>query len=199
MFILNLCQNFVNRHNQKSESYCLRSFIVLPFAPSLFQRSQHSLLRPLRSSSFLPFSLVFSTSFIAAKASSAFMYFCAFRSISAIVFGGFFTSETTNSLDFNPALKVVSSTLSSTLSTSNVSQVKRFTYNLRISISPCLMVSKWVAILLKHCPSTKWRKKELSNCSKLSIDVAGNFVNHSLTASLRVVGNERHNILSRGC
>ena len=29
------------------------------------------------------------------------MYFCAFRSISAIVLGGFFVSETTNSLNFN--------------------------------------------------------------------------------------------------
>jgi len=54
------------------------------------------------------------------------MYFYAFRSIFAIVLGGFFASETTNSLDFNPALKVVNCTLSSASSTSRVSRVKRF-------------------------------------------------------------------------
>ena len=159
---------------------------MLPFSSSLM-------------SSFLPFSLDFSTSFIAAKASSAFMYLCAFKSISAIIFGGFFASETTNPLDFNPALKVVSCTLSSTLLTSKVSQVKRFLYDLKVSFSLCLMVSKWSAGLLKHCPPTKWRKKELPNCSKLSIDDVGNFVNHSLVAPLKVVGKEWYSISLRGC
>ena len=51
----------------------------------------------------------------------AFIYFYAFRSISAIIFEGFFMSKTTKSLDFNLALKVVNYTLSSTSSTSNVS------------------------------------------------------------------------------
>ena len=111
------------------------------------------------------------------------MYFYAFRSISAIVFGGFFANETTNSLDFNPALKVVSCTLSS--ATSNVSRVKRFTYDLRVSFCPCLMVSKWFAGLLGCCPPMKWHKKELPNCSKLSMDDVGNFVNHSLTTPLK--------------
>ncbi|XP_023890190.2 uncharacterized protein LOC112002263 [Quercus suber] len=77
---------------------------------------------------------------MAANASSAFMYFCAFRSISAIVFGGFFVSDETSSLDLNPTLKVVSYTLSSASSTSSVSRVKRFTYDLRVSFSPCLML-----------------------------------------------------------
>ena len=36
----------------------------------------------------------------------------------------------------------------------------------------------------------KWRKKALLNCSKLSMDEVGNFVNHSLAAPLRVVGKE---------
>ena len=99
-------------------------------------------------------------------------------------------SETTNSLDFNPALKVVSYTLSSALSTSIVSRVKHFTNDLRVSFSPCLMVSKWSIGLLGHCPLKKWRKKELPNCLKLSMDDVGNFVNHSLTAPLRVAGNE---------
>ena len=99
-------------------------------------------------------------------------------------------SETTNSLDFNPALKVVNYTLLSTSSTSRVSRVKHFTYDLRVSFSPCLMVSKWSASLLRHCPLARWRKKALLNCSNLSIDDVGNFVNHSLATPLRVVGKE---------
>ena len=164
------------------------SSFLLPL--SLVLRSEGSLFHPLRSSSFLPFSLVFSASFIAAKASSAFMYFYAFKSISTIVFGGFFTSETRNSLDFNPALKVINYTLSSASSTSKVSRVKRFTYDLKVSFSSCLMVSKWSASLLKRCPPTKWRKKALPNYSKLSMDDVGNFVNHSVATPLRMVGKE---------
>ena len=57
-------------------------------------------------------------------------------------FKGFFASEATRSLDLNPALKVVSCTLSSASSTSKVSRVKRFTYDHRISFSPCLIVSR---------------------------------------------------------
>ena len=130
------------------------------------------------------------SSCIAAKTSSAFIYFCAFRSIFAIVLGGFFASETTNSLDFNPTLKVINYTLSSTSSTFRVSRVKRFTYDLRVSFSPCLIVSKWSTRLFGNCPPMKWRKKALLNCSKLSMDDVGNFVKQSLAASLRVVGKE---------
>ena len=136
---------------------------------------------------------------MSANASSAFMYFCAFRSISAIVLGGFFASETTNSLDFSPALKVINYTLLLASFTSRVSWVKRFTYNLSASFSPCLMVSKWSAGLLGRCPLMKWRRKALLNYSKLSMDEVGNFVNHSLTAPLRVVGKEWHSISSGGC
>ena len=127
------------------------------------------------------------------------MYFYAFRSIFAIVRGGFFVSETTNTLDFNPTLKVVNCTLSSASSTSKVSQVKRFTYDLRVSFSPCLIVSRWSASLLRRCPLTKWRKKELPNCSKLLMDDVGNFVSYTLAAPLRVVGKERYSISSGGC
>ena len=49
---------------------------------------------------------------------------------------------TTNSLDFNPALKVVNYTLSSVSSISSTSLVKHFTYDLRDSLSPYLMVSR---------------------------------------------------------
>ena len=122
------------------------------------------------------------------------MYFCTFRSISTIVLGGFFVSETINSLDFSPALKVINYTLSSASSTSKVSRVKHFMYDLRVSFSLCLMVSKWSAGLLGCCPSTKWCKKALLNYSKLSMDEVGNFVNHSLTTPLKEVGKERHNI-----
>ena len=173
------------------------SSFLLP--PSLFWQSECSLFHPLRSSSFLPFSLAFSTSFIAAKAFSAFMYFYAFKSISEIIFRGFFASEITNYLDFNPALKVVSYTLSLASVTSKVSRVKRFTYNLRVSFSLCLMVSKWSTGLLKRYPPTKWRKKELPNWLKLSMDDVGNFMNYSLAAPLRVVGSEQHIISSGGC
>ena len=143
-------------------SFCLLLSLVWWFGRSLFH--------PLRSSSFIPLSSVFSTSFITAKAFSAFMYFYAFRSISTIVLGGFFVSETTNSLDLNLALKVVNCTLSSASSTSKVSQVKRFTYDLKVSFSSCLMVSKWSAGLFGRCPPMKWCKKALPNCSKLLMD-----------------------------
>ena len=54
------------------------------------------------------------------------------------------------------------------------------------------MVSKWFAGLFGRCPPMKCCKKALPNCSKLSMDDVGNFVNHSLAAPLRVVGKERH-------
>ena len=45
----------------------------------------------------------------------------------------------------------------------------------------------------------KWRRKALLSCSKLSMDEFGSFVNHSLAAAFRVVGNKRHSISSGGC
>ena len=129
-------------------------------------------------------------SLMAASASSASMYFYAFRSISAIFLEGFFACNTTNSLDFSPALRVVNCTLSLVSSTSRVFLMNCFTYDLRVSFSPCLIVSKWSAGLLRHCPPTKWRKKALLNYSKLLMDEVGNFVNYALVAPLRVVGKE---------
>ena len=161
--------------------------------------SGRSLFCPLRSSSFLPLSPGFSMSLMAAIASSAFMYFCALISISAIVLGGFFASEATRSLDLNPILKVVNCTLSSASSTSKVSRVKHFMYDLKVSLSPCWMVSRWSAGLLGRCPPIKWRRKALLSYSKLSTNDVGNLVNHSLAAPLRVVGKERHSISSGGC
>ena len=111
-------------------------FNILAICPIPFSSSSVILLL------FLLF-LGLSTPSIDAKASSSFIYFCAFKSISAIVLGGFFTRETMNSLDFNPTLKVVSCTLSFASSTSKVSRVKCVTYYLGVSFSPCLMVSKW--------------------------------------------------------
>ena len=65
--------------------------------PSSFRRSAQSLFCPLRSSSFsFFFSLVLSTPSMAAKASSAFMYFCAFNNASTIVLGGFLAKKATN-------------------------------------------------------------------------------------------------------
>ena len=174
----------------------LSSFLLFT---SMSRRSGRSLFCPLHSSSFLPLSPGFSTSLMAATASSSFMYFCALMSISTIIFGGFFASKATRSLDLSPALKVVSYTLSSASSTSRVSRVKRFTYDLKVSLSPCLMVSKWSAGLLGCCPPMKCHKKALLNCSKLYIDEIGNLVNHSLAAPLRVMGKERHRISFDGC
>ena len=160
-------------------------------------------LFPFSSSSVVlllfPFSLGFSTPSIPTKVSLAFIYFYAFKSISAIFLEGFFARETTNSLDFNWALKVVSYTLSSTSSTSKFSRVKRITYDLKVSFSPYLMVSKWFASLFGRCPPTKWQRKELPSCSKLSMDDVGSLVNHSLATPLRVVEKERHKISSGGC
>ena len=102
-------------------------------------------------------------------------------------------------IDFNLALKVVSCTLLSTSSTSSVSRVKRFTYDHKVSFSPCLMVSKWFTGLFGCCLPTKWHRKALPNCLKLSIDNVGSFVNHSFAALLRVVGNDRQSILLGGC
>ena len=56
------------------------------------------------------------------------------------------------------------------------------------------MVNRWSAGLFGCCPLTKWRRKELLSCSKLSIDDVGSLVNHYLVAPLRVVGKERYSI-----
>ena len=45
----------------------------------------------------------------------------------------------------------------------------------------------------------KWRRKVLLNYSKLSMDKFGSFLNHSLVAAFRVVGNKWHSISSCGC
>ena len=45
----------------------------------------------------------------------------------------------------------------------------------------------------------KWCRKALLNYLKLSMDEFGSFVNHSLAAAFRVVGNEWHSISSSGC
>ena len=105
---------------------------------------------------------------------------------------------TTNSLDFKSTLKVVNCTLSSALSISRTSLVKCFTYDLKSSLSPCLMVSRWFAGFFWHCPPMKWRTKELPSCSKLSMDNVASLLNHTYIAPLRVVEKERNNISSRG-
>ena len=107
-------------------------------------------------------------------------------------------SATTNSLDFNPVLKVVSCTLSSASSISWNSLVKCFTYDLRVSFFPFLVVSRWFAGLFGRCPLTKWHTKELPNCLKLSMDDVGSLLNHTHATPLRVVGKEMHNISSGG-
>ena len=61
------------------------------------------------------------------------------------------------------------------------------------------MVSKCSAGLFGHCTLTKWQRKELLSCLKLSINDVGNLANHSLATPLRVVGKERHRILLGGC
>ena len=157
-----------------------------------------SRFHPLQSSSFsFLFSLGFSPSSITARVSLAFMYFYAFKSISVIVLEGSFAIETTNSLDFNPALKIISCTLSFASSNSKVSWVKRVTYDPGVSFSPCLMVCKWSASLFRCFPPIQ--RKELPSYSKLLMDNVGSLVNHSLAAPLRMVGKEKHSISLRGC
>ena len=117
---------------------------------------------PLDEGEFLSFFLLFNSSLvfflcnpsclIATKASSAFMYFCAFNSISAIDPGGLFASATTKSFDFKPGLKVVNYTLSSALSTSSTSLLNLFTQDLSDSPSPHLIMRRWSAGLFWHYP-----------------------------------------------
>ena len=64
----------------------------------------------------------------ASTASSAFMYFWAFRSNSATVFGGLLVIEKKKSPSSNPAWKVVRMTWSSTTSTYSSSLLDRVTY-----------------------------------------------------------------------
>ena len=195
-----ICIRILSTGITRGVNFTVRVLLLsLRLFASTVRRSGRSLFCPLRSSSLPPLSPGCSLSLIVAIASSTFIYFCAFRIISAIVLGGFFASEATRSLDLSPALKVVSCTLLSTSSTSSVSRVKGFMYNLRVSFSPCLIVSRWSAGLLGRYPPMKWRRKALLNCLKLSIDDVGNLVNHSLAAPLRVVGKERHSISSGGC
>ena len=94
---------------------------------------------------------------------------------------------------------MVNCTLSFTSSTSRTSLVNRFTYDLRGSLYPCLMVSRWPAGLFWRCTSTKWHTKELPSCSKLSMDDVASLLNHTHIAPLRVVGKEQHKISSGGC
>ena len=77
--------------------------------------------------------------------------------------------------------------------------MKRFTYDLMVSFSLCIMVSRWSIGLFGHYPPMKWRKKELPNCSKLSMADVGSLLNHSHATPLRMMRKERHNISSGGC
>ena len=72
-------------------------------------------------------------------------------------------------------------------------------YDLNVSFSPCLIISRRSAGLFRCCPRTKWHKKELLSYLKSLMNEVGNFMNHSLAALLRVVGKEWHNISLGGC
>ena len=138
-----ICIRILSTGITRGVNFTIRVFLSsLRLFVSVVLRSGRSLFYPLHSSSFLPLSPDFSSSLIAATASSVFIYFYAFRRISAIVLRGFFASEATRSLDLSPDLKVVNDTLSSASSTSKVSRVKHFTYNLKVSFSPYLIMSR---------------------------------------------------------
>ena len=185
----------------KGMNFSVRGILLsLCFLSSkLVWQSFLSLLHPLQSSLALSLSFGMLSSLIAARASSAFIYFWAFSSILAIVFGGLLARAVTNSLNFNPALKVINCTLSSTSSTSRTSLVKHFTCDLRGSLSPCLMVSRWFTGLFWCYPPTKWHTKELPSCSKFSMDDITSLLNHTCATPLKVVWKEQHKISSGGC
>ena len=181
----------------KGVNFSVRGILLsLCFLSSkLVWQSFLSLLRPLQSSLALSLSFGMLSSLIAARASSAFIYFWAFSSILAIVFGGLFVRTVTNSLNFNLALKVINYTLSSTSTTSRTSLVKHFTCDLRGSLSPCLMVSRWFTGLFWCYLPTKWHTKELPSCSKFSMDDIASLLNHTHAAPLKVVWKEQQDFI----
>lgn len=158
-----------------------------------------SLFFPFWTSQMLLHSFRASLCLIIAKVSFAFMYFWAFNNISAIDPGGLSARAVTKSLDFNPALNVVSCTLSSASSTSKASLLNIFTYDLNDSPSSYLIASRWSAGLVCHWPPTKWLIKELLSCLKSSMVDRASLLNHNLAVPLRVVEKYLHKISSRVC
>ena len=142
MLILNLHQDFINRHNKRGEFYRLSAFIVLL---SIYISNLMIWALSFLSSTFIIFPSFVSwllyisygcycvLSIHVLLCIQEHLYHCLWRIL---------RSEATRSLDFSSGLKIVNCTLSSASSTSRVSRVKRFTYDLRVSFSPCLMVSK---------------------------------------------------------
>ena len=141
----------------------------------------------------------FAPSLIESKASSAFMYFWVFKSISSIDSGGLFVRATKNSLDFNPALNVVSCTFSLASSSYNTYLLNCFTYDLNGSHSSCLIISKWFVGLFWRCPPKKWHTNEQLSCMKLSMDDQASLLNHTLAAPLKVVEKDQNKILLGVC
>ena len=108
-------------------------------------------------------------------------------------------SATINSLDFKPALKVVSCTLSSALSTSRTSLLNRFTYVHSNSLSFWLIINRCFASLFYCYPPTKWHTNKLLSCSKSSMDDWANLLSHTRATSLKVIGKDMHWISSGVC
>ena len=128
-------------------------------------------------------------------ASSAFIYFMALYSISAIVFRSLLYIAKRNSPNCSPLVNAVTRILSSASLIKKASLLKRVTYDFRLSFSYCLMFSRLAENLLYLYPLIKWVTKCPLNSLKVDTMLGVNLLNHTLTSPFSVVGNALHIIL----
>ena len=128
----------------------------------------------------------------ASAASSAFMYFWAFRSNSVTIFGGLLVIEKKKSPCSNLTWKVIKMTWSSASSTYSSSLLNQVMYYLSHSSSACWMLRRWPIGFLCLCLPKKWRTKPLLSCLKSVIVPKGILLNHTLAAPFSVVRNALH-------
>ena len=94
----------------------------------------------------------------ASTASSAFIYFWAFRCNSATVFGGLLVIEKKKSPGSNPAWKVVKMTWSSISSTYSSSLLNQVMYCLSDFPFTCWVLKRWAIGFLCLYPPMKWQQ-----------------------------------------
>ena len=123
-----------------------------------------------QASSVFSLFLLPSSSFWATSTSSAFMYFVALKSISAMVFGSFFSIKKKNYPSLSLLEKAVIRTISSASSISKVSLLNQVTYDLRLSFSLCLICINACIESLYLCPPINWVTKLLLNPLQVDIE-----------------------------
>ena len=138
----------------------------------------------------------FHLSSFATIALSTFIYFRAFWSSSATVFGGLLVIEKKKSPSNNLAWKVVRMTWSLAFFTCSSSLLNWVTCYLSDTPSTCWMLRRWPVGFLRLCPPMKWWTKPLLSCSKFVIVPGGILLNHTLVAPFSVIGNALHITLS---